>query len=158
MNTIKGNLITLSGDDVNQFNIIVHGCNCFNTMGAGIAPQIAEAYPEAWEADQITRPGFKKKMGTITVGYHPRSYWGTLVVINGYTQYAGAGDGERAVDYDALRSVFQRVYHVALTVRNARIGYPMIGAGLAGGDWDIISDIIDEELQGLDHTLVEYDG
>jgi hypothetical protein len=32
----------------------------------------------------------------------------------------------------------------------------MIGAGLAGGDWEIISAIINEELYGEDHTLVIY--
>jgi len=36
-----------------------------------------------------------------------------------------------------------------------RIGYPLIGAGLAGGNWRIISKIIDEELNGEDHTLVK---
>jgi O-acetyl-ADP-ribose deacetylase (regulator of RNase III) len=35
-----------------------------------------------------------------------------------------------------------------------RIGYPKIGAGLAGGDWSIIEEIIDRELEGEDHTLV----
>ena len=35
-----------------------------------------------------------------------------------------------------------------------RIGYPMIGSGLAGGDWDQIKDIIEEELKDEDHTLV----
>ena len=39
-----------------------------------------------------------------------------------------------------------------------RIGSPMIGAGLAGGDWGIISNIIDECLEGMDHTLVVYNG
>jgi len=39
-----------------------------------------------------------------------------------------------------------------------RIGYPRIGAGLAGGDWQRIAAIIDEELAGEDHTLVEFDG
>ena len=37
-----------------------------------------------------------------------------------------------------------------------RIGYSMIGAGLAGGDWNIISVVINEELAGEDHTLVTY--
>ena len=32
----------------------------------------------------------------------------------------------------------------------------MIGGGLAGGDWNIISAIINEELAGEDHTLVKY--
>ena len=37
-----------------------------------------------------------------------------------------------------------------------RIGYPLIGAGLAGGDWQIISAIINEELVGENHTLVRF--
>jgi hypothetical protein len=36
------------------------------------------------------------------------------------------------------------------------IGYPKIGAGLAKGDWTIIAQIIQEELAGENHTLVEY--
>ena len=39
-----------------------------------------------------------------------------------------------------------------------RIGYPKIGAGLAKGDWNTIAAIINEELAGEDHTLVEYGG
>lgn len=32
----------------------------------------------------------------------------------------------------------------------------MIGAGLAGGDWNIISQIIDDELGDEDITIVKY--
>ena len=39
-----------------------------------------------------------------------------------------------------------------------QIGYPGIGAGLAKGDWSVISNIIDVELAGEEHTLVEYAG
>jgi len=38
-----------------------------------------------------------------------------------------------------------------------RIGYPAIGAGLGGGDWEKISAIINRVFEGLDHTFVEYD-
>ena len=41
--------------------------------------------------------------------------------------------------------------------KGKRIGYPLIGAGLAGGDWAVISEIIDQELVDVDHTLVEFD-
>ena len=37
------------------------------------------------------------------------------------------------------------------------IGYPKIGAGLAKGDWSTIAAILDEELAGEGHTLVEYE-
>ena len=39
-----------------------------------------------------------------------------------------------------------------------RIGYPLIGAGLAGGDWGIIEKTISEELEGEDHSLVVLRG
>ncbi len=47
---------------------------------------------------------------------------------------------------------------VKLHFSGRRIGYPLIGAGLAKGNWKLISQIIDEELEGEDHTLVEYAG
>ena len=56
-------------------------------------------------------------------------------------------------DYDAIRSVFRLVKQ---QFSGMTIGYPLIGAGLAKGDWTIISSIIDEELIGEDHTLVEF--
>jgi O-acetyl-ADP-ribose deacetylase (regulator of RNase III) len=37
-----------------------------------------------------------------------------------------------------------------------RIGYPAIGAGLGGGDWLIIAQIINKELAGGNHTFVEF--
>ncbi|MCA9174602.1 MAG: hypothetical protein KDB14_08950 [Planctomycetales bacterium] len=52
-----------------------------------------------------------------------------------------------------MRSAFQAI---KAQFGGRRIGYPLIGAGLAGGDWDVIADIINEELHGEDHTLVRY--
>ena len=39
---VDGDLIKLALSG--KFDVIVHGCNCFCTMGAGIAPQMAEAF------------------------------------------------------------------------------------------------------------------
>ena len=38
-----------------------------------------------------------------------------------------------------------------------KIGLPLIGCGLAGGDWSTVSHIIREELKGEDFTIVRYD-
>ena len=38
MKTITGDLIKLAQDGV--FDVIIHGCNCQNTMGAGIAKTV----------------------------------------------------------------------------------------------------------------------
>ena len=56
-------------------------------------------------------------------------------------------------DYDAIRNVMKAV---KAGFSSRRIGYPRIGAGLAGGDWATIASIIDEELAGENHRLVDY--
>lgn len=149
MKTIKGDLIKLA--QAGEFNIIIHGCNCFCTMGAGIAKQIKKAFPEAYQSDKMTAKGDRDKLGTFTVAYLRSK---KLVIVNAYTQF-GYGRNQCHADYDAIRSVFRSLAEdVKEKCPNARIGYPAIGAGHAGGDWKIISKIIDEELDGLDHSLV----
>ena len=55
--TIKGNLLDFPPhhpDDPDRYigiNNIAHSCNCQNVMGGGIAKQIKERYPQAYEAD-----------------------------------------------------------------------------------------------------------
>lgn len=148
MNTRSGNLITLAQEG--HFDVIIHGCNCFCTMGAGIAKAIKAAFPAAYEADLQTEKGSRDKLGTYTSATLTLEKGHTLTVINAYTQHHYRGRGVK-VDYDAIAQVMQRI---ASDYPTQRIGYPRIGAGLAGGDWDRISNLIDEAFEGLDHTLV----
>ena len=146
MRKIKGDLIQLALEG--EFNIIVHGCNCFCAMGAGIAKTVKQKFPEAYQADLKTESGNRNKLGEISWAESKSG----LIIVNGYTQYHWKGRGKK-VDYDALRQVFKKVKK---NFSGQKIGYPAIGAGLAGGDWQIISRIIEEELEGEDHTFVEY--
>ena len=72
--------------------------------------------------------------------------------MNAYTQFLWRGKGVKA-DYEAIRAVMRAIRQ---GLSGCRIGYPCIGAGLAGGDWAIIGALINEGLAGLDPTLVEY--
>lgn len=39
------------------------------------------------------------------------------------------------------------------------IGFPYkIGCGLAGGDWDVVSAIIEREFEGYEVEIYEYEG
>lgn len=147
MKTREGDLIALS--KAGDFDVIVHGCNCFCSMEAGIARIIAREFPAALAADQATAEGDRAKLGTLTtaretIGGHD------LTIVNAYTQFHYASGG-RLVDYDAVSSCFERI---AQDFGDRRIGYPMIGAGLAGGDWEEIAARIDRSLKDSDHTLV----
>lgn len=149
MKITQGDLIRLA--KAGQFDIIAHGCNCFCTMGAGIAKTIRAEFPEAFEADRKTNRGDRSKLGSfsqacVSVGAHG------VTVVNAYTQYDFRGP-QPNVNYDAIRQAFRAIKQ---SFPGARIGYPQIGAGLARGDWTIIATIIDDELTGEDHTLVIY--
>lgn len=149
-------MIVLNGDLIHlalagRFDVIVHGCNCFCTMGAGIARLIRDNFPEAYQADLKTGMGDKEKLGTYTRATIERS-GKIFTIVNGYTQYDFSGRGV-LVDYDAVQKLFAGIKN---DFTHQRIGYPKIGAGLAKGDWEVISEIINKELQGEDHTLVSY--
>ena len=149
MKQIKGDLIALAL--AGEFDVIIHGCNCFCTMGAGIARQIMETFPQAWEADLTSLSGDRRKLGSYTKA-RVFTETSTLFIVNGYTQFHYEGEGVLA-DYDAIATLFRRLKQ---DYSGLRFGYPKIGAGLANGDWDIISGIIDSALEGEDHTLVVF--
>ena len=149
MKIVQGDLLKLAA--AGEFDVIIHGCNCQNNMGAGIAKSIKEKFPQAYAADLETEQGSRDKLGTYSSA-EVDCDGHTLTIVNAYTQFHWRGRGVKA-DYDAIRSVFRSVKY---DFGGKRIGYPLIGAGLAGGDWGVISGIIDEELDGEDHTLVEY--
>lgn len=149
MHTEKGDLIQKA--KAGEFDVMVHGCNCFCTMGAGIAKTVKQVFPAAFAADAATATGDASKLGTYSqavIEVNEKA----LIIINAYTQYHWRGPG-RLVDYDAIRQVFRRVKR---EYGGKRIGYPALGAGLAKGDWSVIAAIIEDELAGEDHVFVEW--
>lgn len=149
MKKIQGDLLKLAL--AGKFDVLIHGCNCQCTMGAGIAKSIKTLFPEAYEADCQTKKGDREKLGTISQASVVRGGI-KLTIVNAYTQFHWRGTGVKA-DYDAIRSAMQVIKR---EYSGHRIGYPLIGAGLASGDWSVIEEIIKVELAGEDHTLVEY--
>lgn len=125
-----------------DFEVFAHGCNCFCTMGAGIAKQVKRIFPEVYEADCKTEKGLSLKLGTIDpvwVGEHN-------VVINAYTQYTFWE--KVCVDYAAINDCMAEINNFMDDNNFKSLTIPKIGAGLAGGDWDKIEDIILIRLAG----------
>ena len=151
MNVVKGDLLQMGKD--NELDIIVHGCNCFNTMGGGIAYQVQAQFPDAKLADDETVRGDAGKLGTYTIGMH-----GRLVILNAYTQYSMSREGEDVFEYIAFERVLNKI---AYRFGTWRIGLPLIGMGLAGGDAERIIPMIEQfarkvEAKGGSVTLVEW--
>ena len=55
MQTVRGDLLALT--NAGDFDVIIHGCNCQNTMGAGIAKSIKQQFPAAYADDLATEKG-----------------------------------------------------------------------------------------------------
>lgn len=149
MKSTKGDIIQLALDG--EIDVLIHGCNCFCTMGKGLALSIRSEFPEAYSADRRTRYGDESKLGSFSAAEVVRD-GRVFSVVNAYTQYDWRGTGVKA-DYTAIEKAFTEI---RARYAGKRIAYPMIGAGLAGGDWNTISGIIDRVLDGEDHRLVIY--
>ena len=143
---IDGDLVR----DAEQYDVILHGCNCFCVFGAGIALQIKNKFPEAYVVDCKTKSGDKSKLGPITFTTNT-----TPIIVNCYTQYdMGAyRTGGRDFDYDAAKRALEEVKK---QFTGKKIGMPKIGAMLGGGDWSITQQIIEYILDGEDVTIVNY--
>lgn len=152
MKSIKGDLIKLAKQG--QFDVIVHGCNCFNSFGKGIALTIKKEFPEAYAADCKTVKGDRNKIGTYTGVVVMNDVGGELGIINAYTQY-GYWEKKDLFEYEG----FQRVLDdfASSPQEGARWGFPLIGCGLAGGDKERILKMIENTLAGMDVTVVEYE-
>jgi O-acetyl-ADP-ribose deacetylase (regulator of RNase III) len=154
MRTVKGDLLKLAKQG--EFDIIIHGCNCFCVMGAGIARQIARTWPEALEVDRQTTPGAWNKLGNYTkTNVSVEGPNSPLTVINAYTQYK-TGTEKRHLNYDALANVFERIKK-DFGNQGLKFGIPRIGCGLAGGNPRIVKAIIEETMAGEDLTLVKFE-
>lgn len=145
-----GNLIEKAKDG--EFDVIIHGCNCFHTMGAGIAKYIKINFPEAYEADKKTGYADKNKVGTFSEVTIERN-GNTFTVINAYTQY-NFGNEKDQFEYDSFPTLLQEI---KAKYGDKRIGLPLIGCGLAGGDEPRILKMIRENLVGVNYQLVEID-
>lgn len=160
----RGDLIKLAKEG--HFDLIAHGCNCFCTMGSGIAKQIKEELYCAYEADLETERGDINKLGNYTFATYPvgeltpdaTGYTfddrNRFIIVNLYSQFT-YNRKTRPIDYEALTLGLRKInYRWA----GKTIGLPLIGAGLAGGDWNRIKKIIETELNAMDVWIVHYDG
>lgn len=147
---IDGDLISLALQG--EFDMIAHGCNCFCRMKSGIAKTISEIIPDAVKADNRTHSGDVSKLGTYTVGLILKDTMVIGKVLNCYTQY-NYGTDKQYADYVAINKVMNKINREH---KGMSIGLPLIGCGLAGGDWEHIKNILKSQLSDMDVTIVHY--
>lgn len=145
---VKGNAVTMHLEGKGH---LIHGCNCHCAMGKGIAKEVKNRIPMAYRVDQYTVRGDRNKLGTCSVWNENGVY-----VFNAYTQY-NFNSKTPDVDYDAIAKCFENAVEFCKNKNSTLpIITPLIGAGLAGGDWVKIRAIIEEATDDYPVIVVHF--
>lgn len=135
------NLKIVRGDLLeSDCDIIVHQANCKGIMGAGIARQIKNKYPQVYKADlEYEIPVSSRDR----LGKYSKARVEDKIVVNLYSQF-GIGRYERQTDYKAVEEGLTLLLENIKSVEDVKIGFPyVIGSGLAGGDAEYIKGLLD---------------
>lgn len=135
-------------------NILCHQVNMQKRMANGIAKQVKELFPNVY--DNYMKANLNLGDVDIVKIHNPKS--NLLYIANMYSQFRYGYDGKRYTDYDALRKCFKELaYHITNSNKkqnNFTLAVPYkIGCGLGGGDWNIVSQIIFEELKDIEYKI-----
>lgn len=143
------------GDLLNaEQKVIVHGCNAHGVMGSGVARQIRAKWSNVFEVYALNYKTFGLELGDIipvaTIDGH--------IVVNAITQDNFGRNGERFVDYNAVETCMNKINKRAIDWEVKEIAVPFIGAGLGGGDWSIIEQIIIKSATNYTPIVYSIDG
>lgn len=155
---VKGNAVSalLEG----KIDYLLHQCNCHGVMGSGIAKEIRERIPEAYEKYILHCESIEEehRLGSFCVGGN---------VINMLSQQNFGKDGSRFTHYGAMAHVMNQLkkYFNILNklddtkqTKDIIIGLPKyIGCGLGGGDWEAVEELIDFLLVPYFKEVVIYE-
>ena len=132
--TITGNLLNV------ESGWIVHCANSHGIMGTGVAAGIKQKYPAAFKHYRKQYEDIGLELGTNNVC--PVSEKLMIVNLIGQEDF---GTGKRFVSYDALCKCFE---NLNTSIKNSNypieIHIPKLGAARAGGNWEIIREIIEQ--------------
>ncbi|MBD78284.1 MAG: phosphatase [Crocinitomicaceae bacterium] len=148
LNYVDGDIIKMGKE--RTIDVLIHGANCWHKMGAGLALKVKRNWPEAYEQDLLTPRGDKSKLG----GFSWVKTQSGLIIVNAYTQYR-YDRYNTVADLDAISNSF---YGIAQFFggHNLHFAFPLIGAGLAGGDFSEIAPIISQHINSEKHSCVRF--
>ncbi len=146
-------MITYRKGDLMQVKsgILAHGCNMHGVMGSGVAKLVKEMYPKAFERYRKDLTG-GFPLGSVSVWSPQETGTVEFLVASCLTQEDMGYDGKRYVSYDAIDSCFN-ILNIISIKAGLPIHIPRIGAGLGGGSWDVIAEIIRDRCEEVSVTV-----
>lgn len=143
--TIYGNILDATED------IICHQVNCQGVMGAGVAKALYQRWPAVKRQYQQyckLHPNPADLLGAVQLlevepGKHVANVFGQL-------DY-GRNPHKKYTDYVALTNAFNEIRN---TYPEKSLAFPYgFGCGLANGDWNIVSQMIETYFGDMDVTI-----
>lgn len=159
---VEGNIISaLQAGDI---DIFAHGVNCMGGFGSGLAAQIAKTMPEVrtkyLQKHEFEGWGLGQTQLVTQNIVDPKSNVAPALrrVLNCATQKSY---GRKPLsmphgmycNYGAIHEAMYE-YHGMCRDANWIPGLPLIGCGLAGGDWNVVEKIIENIFD--DMTVIVY--
>ena len=155
----EGNLLN------SNCNVICHQVNCMGTMGAGIAKQIKDRWPDVSQAYRefcthilLTTYNRKNLLGMCFLSSADDQH----IIANIFSQYDYGRRNSNAcyTEYDALDKALDNLKSQLVDmyskegIRKLTIGFPYnFGCGLAGGNWDTVLIILHKHFDGYDWNV-----
>lgn len=127
-----------------RVDIIVHGCNAQGRMATGFAKELRARFPGAY--DEYMN---KHNASGLTTGDNIYYVDDTenVIICNSITQSRYGYDGKKYVSYDGIDTCFDKLNEFVQKLgNNVHVHFPLIGADLGGGNWNVIKEIIEGRL------------
>jgi O-acetyl-ADP-ribose deacetylase (regulator of RNase III) len=156
--------------------IVVQGCNAKGVMGKGLAKQIRDRHPVVFETYRREYETRGLPLGSIVwVADGPHRVFANAITQDDYRRdprepaiHADYVAIAQVVDYlDAIAMLsLKETFHADIFETTGvrfdepveRIALPLIGAGLAGGSWKMISSIIETRSKNFTPVVYLLDG
>ncbi len=153
------NLNFVNGDATSPIGegnkIIVHICNDIGGWGKGFVMALSKK----WKAPEAEyRKWYKSQddfeLGKVQFVQVEDDIW--IANLIGQRDIYRGKNKQPPIRYEAIEQGLNEVFKKALQL-NASIHMPRIGCGLAGGKWELIQPIIEEQLTSKNIVTTVYD-
>lgn len=152
INYVNGDATKPLGEET---KIIVHVCNDIGGWGRGFVMALSKRWTEPeqryreWHRGEIDKPFALGEVQLVQVG---NSLWVANLIGQRDIQTV---KGVPPIRYEAIRSGLQKIAVEAQRL-GASVHMPRIGCGLAGGTWEIVGKIVEEELDNKGIPVTVY--
>lgn len=156
---VKGTLKVIKGSvcrpQSGGLKYVVQVVNDAGKYGAGVSGAISKAWPKV---ESEYRGLWRMKYGKLKLGdVQFIQVASDLIVVNMIGKHdIVSSENPVPIKYDALQACLAKV-GIEVSDNNGTVHMPRIGCGLAGGTWDKVGPIVEQELQKRGINVFVYE-